>query len=347
MENWKAGFVPVSAMNGHGKTVAARAIQGVTKTREQSRMYRQQAVGLGKLQRPIGERPIELTPAAGPRSASYPRGICVTADVAVPVVAPQRRRRKNRRAQPRLCVLTQRRIVPRPAAFALHRRWDRETRRGVLATDNDGVARGQTAMTTAIGSDNRRDSGCRAAAMMPAAIGVLRWEDERPAAAVLGRAFMDDPLVGAICAPHAADREACMRWGFRVAIRSHCLMAQPAWTIGDADGRMRGVVMVTRPRAAASANVDVLFALWGLLHIGVRVGWRGATAARIIAEHLPTAPFTYLRTLGVEPECQSRGLGSRLVERVLSTAPTSVPIYLETAKETNLGFYARHGFHCL
>lgn len=124
-------------------------------------------------------------------------------------------------------------------------------------------------------------------------------------------------------------------------------MAQPAWTIRDAAGHMQGVVLLTRPRAVVPPTVDVLFALWGLLHIGWRVGWRGATAARIIADHLPIPPFTYLRTLGVAPEVHCRGLGSRLMERVLSAAPAGVPIYLETAKEANLAFYARHGFHCL
>ncbi len=178
-------------------------------------------------------------------------------------------------------------------------------------------------------------------------VGVLRWEDERNAAAVLGRAFVDDPLVVAICGAQATDREERMRWGFRVAIRSHCLIAQPAWSMHDDTGRTVGVVLVTRPRTTLPSNVDVVFAMWGLLHIGVRVGWRGATAARIIAEHLPSGPFTYLRTLGVDPELHGCGVGSRLVERVLTTAAAGIPIYLETAKERNLSFYTRHGFHCI
>jgi len=175
----------------------------------------------------------------------------------------------------------------------------------------------------------------------------LRWEDERIAAAVLARAFVDDPLVVAICDAHAAEREERMRWGFRVAIRSHSLTTQPAWTMADGAGRMVGVVLVTRPRMTVPSNIDVLFGLWGLLHIGPRIGWRGAKAARIIAEEAPHQPFTYLRTLGVEPELHGRGVGSRLVERVLHAAPAGVPVYLETAKERNLGFYARHGFNCM
>jgi GNAT superfamily N-acetyltransferase len=179
------------------------------------------------------------------------------------------------------------------------------------------------------------------------AMGVLRWEDERAAAAVLARAFVDDPLVMAICDAQAAEREERMRWGFRVAIRSHCLTAQPAWMIANDAGQAVGVVLVTRPRMTVQANIDVLFGLWGLLHIGLRAVSRGAKAARTIAEQAPSGPFTYLRTLGVAPELHGRGVGSRLVERVIGAAPAGLPIYLETAKERNLGFYARHGFQCI
>jgi GNAT superfamily N-acetyltransferase len=191
------------------------------------------------------------------------------------------------------------------------------------------------------------DTAATVASLTGYTVSVLRWEDERDAAALLARAFVDDPLVVAICDARAADREKRMRWGFRVAIRSHCLTAQPAWTMTDSAGRAAGVVLVTRPRTTVYEKADVFFALWGLLHIGLRVGRRGAKAARIIAEQAPGGAFTYLRTLGVEPELHGRGVGSRLVDQVVRTAPAGVPIYLETVKEQNLGFYARHGFHCL
>jgi GNAT superfamily N-acetyltransferase len=197
------------------------------------------------------------------------------------------------------------------------------------------------------GEDLFRATAVPADSMTGYAMGVLRWEDERDAAAVLARAFADDPLVVAICDTHAADRAERMRWGFRVAIRGHCLAAQPAWSMTDSAGRAAGVVLVTRPRTTVYANVDVFFAFWSLLHIGLRVGRRGAKAARIIAEQAPEGPFTYLRTLGVEPGLHGHGVGSRLVDQVVRTAPAGAPIYLETAKERNLDFYARHGFHCM
>lgn len=180
------------------------------------------------------------------------------------------------------------------------------------------------------------------------ALNVLRWEDERTVAALLARAFIDDPLVTAICEAPIATRQHRMTWGFRVAVRSHCLAGQPAWTIIDSATRPLAVVLVNRPRLAPSPSdapsSDTLFSLRGLWHLGVRAGLRGMQAARLIAAQVPAEPFTYLRTLGVEPTFQGRGFGSCLVEQVVQSAPALLPIYLETAKEGNLRFYARHGF---
>lgn len=185
-------------------------------------------------------------------------------------------------------------------------------------------------------------------------ISPLRWRDEQSVAALLARAFLDDPLVMAICSAPAPQRRQRMGWSFRVALRSHCLAGQPAWLITGAAGEPLGVALVTRaspePRVPVSAQgpppSDLAFTLRGLVHVGLRAGWRGLKAARVIAAQAPPGPFTYLRTLGVDPDWHGRGLGSRLVEQVVRTAPSRFAVYLETAKEQNLTFYARHGFAC-
>jgi GNAT superfamily N-acetyltransferase len=175
-------------------------------------------------------------------------------------------------------------------------------------------------------------------------VGVLRWEDQAGAAAVLARAFVVDPLVIAICNAPTAERQERMRWSFRMALRSHHLARQPAWTIGGTGGVPWGVVLVTRSRLLVPAHSDLVFTLRGLWHVGLRAAVRGLRAAQVIAAHAPLEPFTYLRTLGVDPDRQRCGVGSRLVEQVLRAAPQVLPVYLETAKEQNLSFYARHGF---
>jgi ribosomal protein S18 acetylase RimI-like enzyme len=178
-------------------------------------------------------------------------------------------------------------------------------------------------------------------------LGVAQWRGERQIAAVLARAFVDDPLVIAMCAAPPAQRERRMVWSFRMAVRGHCLAAQPGWALTRPDAAPVGAVLTTRPCVQMDISTDLLFTLRALLHMGVRTGVRGAQAARIIAAHVPPQPFTYLRTLGVHPDLRGRGLGSRLVEQVVRSAPASLPVYLETAKEKNVAFYTRHGFDCI
>ena len=175
-------------------------------------------------------------------------------------------------------------------------------------------------------------------------IAVLRWQDEHSVAAVLARAFVDDPLVIAICDAPTPERELRMRWSFRIALRSHWLSRQPAWIVADADGTPCSVVLATRARMPVPSHSDTLFALRGLRHVGVRTALRGIKAAQVIASHAPPQPFTYLRTLGVDPSHQRSGMGSRLVRQVIRGSPPELAIYLETAKEENLAFYGRHGF---
>jgi len=59
----------------------------------------------------------------------------------------------------------------------------------------------------------------------------------------------------------------------------------------------------------------------------------------------PREPHYYLAVLGTDPEAQGRGIGSALLRPTLETCDRDeVPAYLESSKERNIDFYARHGF---
>ena len=59
----------------------------------------------------------------------------------------------------------------------------------------------------------------------------------------------------------------------------------------------------------------------------------------------PAEAHWYLEALSVRPECQRRGLGSRLVEPILERADAEgAPCYLETSDPANIAFYRRFGF---
>ncbi len=59
-----------------------------------------------------------------------------------------------------------------------------------------------------------------------------------------------------------------------------------------------------------------------------------------------SGPHWYLQMVGVEPSKQGRGLGSRLLAHGLARAST-LPVYLETDVERNVGLYRRHGFEVM
>lgn len=180
-----------------------------------------------------------------------------------------------------------------------------------------------------------------------AVIRPLHFAQERSVAGMLTRAFAADPLVRAICIAPAKRLEAQMRWSFRMAVRAHCLSPQPAWTVSDPSAGVVGVALVSRPSMNLLGQPDTWFTLRGLLHVGVGAARRGLRVAEAIAAHAPAPPYTYLRTLGVDPLFHGRGYGSQLVRHVVRAAPPVWPLYLETAKEENLAFYAKHGLHCM
>ncbi|HWN73040.1 MAG TPA: GNAT family N-acetyltransferase [Solirubrobacterales bacterium] len=64
--------------------------------------------------------------------------------------------------------------------------------------------------------------------------------------------------------------------------------------------------------------------------------------------HPKTPEHFYLPTLGVAPDRQGQGLGSRLLAPILNICDSDgIPAYLESSKHSNIAFYARHGFRVL
>ena len=75
----------------------------------------------------------------------------------------------------------------------------------------------------------------------------------------------------------------------------------------------------------------------------VTVGWLG-----LERKHPATPPHYYLAVLGTDPSHQGRGLGSMLMGPVLEQCDRDrVGAYLESSKERNIDFYARHGFRVI
>lgn len=61
--------------------------------------------------------------------------------------------------------------------------------------------------------------------------------------------------------------------------------------------------------------------------------------------HPAAPPHWYLSVLGTDPAAQGRGIGSALLAPLLERCDEDgIAAYLESSKEKNIAFYARHGF---
>ena len=66
---------------------------------------------------------------------------------------------------------------------------------------------------------------------------------------------------------------------------------------------------------------------------------------KIHKEIMGSKPHWYLWVLGVAPNSQGQGIGSRLIQPVLDRADKEqIPCYLETETERNVKFYRKRGF---
>jgi Acetyltransferase (GNAT) family len=143
------------------------------------------------------------------------------------------------------------------------------------------------------------------------------------------------------------------------------------WLFPDADRRRRKLPTFFRSLLRASLPFGEVYttddakcaAIWnppGTFPMGWYTDTKlGITTTRLIgpriavcaqglmyfASHHPKERHWYLQMLGTEPGSQSRGLGSAILGPVLERCDREGErAYLESSKERNIPFYARHGF---
>jgi ribosomal protein S18 acetylase RimI-like enzyme len=155
-------------------------------------------------------------------------------------------------------------------------------------------------------------------------------------AALLGRAFTDDPM---LVWPFGADRTDAITDFFRtfdeqVAGLGWLWEAAPglgvaAWIPPGSDQVMRDIDRSMRPTlAAAEARHEEMWE------------W--------IADHFPRDPFWYLDHIGVAAEHRGTGLGAALIRHGLDFADRDeAPAFLETARPGNVSYYERRGFRTI
>jgi ribosomal protein S18 acetylase RimI-like enzyme len=155
----------------------------------------------------------------------------------------------------------------------------------------------------------------------------------------LSRAFDDDPVMEWLF-PDPRKRPRWTRAFFGVRVRQ-LLRQEEVWTTGDCAGAAVWA-QPERWELSLGETLDMM------ARIGRGVGRRtvrGLRGLSLIEKHHPHEPHWYLAVLGVDPPAQGQGLGSALLEPVLRACDgDGVAAYLESSKERNVAFYARHGF---
>jgi ribosomal protein S18 acetylase RimI-like enzyme len=174
----------------------------------------------------------------------------------------------------------------------------------------------------------------------------LDVDDADAAAATLGEAFFDDPLLQ-IAAPDEVRRR---RWGawFMSLPLQYGLRWGEVWATDD-----MSAVAVWIPPASGDLGFGRMLRV-GFARMPFRLGINGSR--RFIRSLPKTEAFHksidglhwYLLAVGARAECQGQGLGSTLVEVGTSRADAAgVPCYLETATQSNVDFYTKRGFEII
>ncbi len=157
----------------------------------------------------------------------------------------------------------------------------------------------------------------------------------------LARAFGDDPVACWACPPAAARPRMLERFhGTRL---RQLLRDDEVWT----NPERTAAALWAPPKRWRTTPRDELELARGLLaprllpRLPLVV--RGMTS--IERRHPAAPPHWYLAVLGTAPEAQGRGHGSTVLAPVLARCDEDgVGAYLESSKERNIAFYARHGF---
>ena len=111
------------------------------------------------------------------------------------------------------------------------------------------------------------------------------------------------------------------------------------------DDQHRGAAVWAAPGEWKAGVIDVLRLMPVSIPLFGRNLVRGLRALGALERSHPSEPHWYLEFVGTHPDHQGTGIGSALVRAVTDRCDSEgLPAYLESSKESNVPFYARHGF---
>lgn len=125
----------------------------------------------------------------------------------------------------------------------------------------------------------------------------------------------------------------------------HWRLAMPHGEVYTAQERQGTALWIPPGRWKANLWDELLYLPDMLWMTGIRALLAKADAVHLAEQHHPTGPHYYSLALGTLPEFRRQGIGSALMQPILSRCDASkLPAYLETTSEPNVLFYEHHGF---
>jgi len=160
-------------------------------------------------------------------------------------------------------------------------------------------------------------------------------------ARMLSRAFFDDPVAEWACRADALRPRMLER--FQGTRARQLLRHEEVWTTAQ----LTCAALWAPPERWKTTVREDLAIMGCMAH--PRLWWRsplvGSGMLSLEARHPNGPPHYYLAVLGTDPAHQGQGLGSALMAPVLERCDADgVGAFLESSKERNIDFYARHGF---
>jgi GNAT superfamily N-acetyltransferase len=164
--------------------------------------------------------------------------------------------------------------------------------------------------------------------------------DTGPLAAVLGRAFADDP-VWRWMFPRHPERMA----GLFAMLLRHAHLPNGVSELAEDGGAIMAGALWDPPGRWKIPLTTQIRQVPGLLRILGPRTFKVMRGLGDIERAHPVEPHWYLAILGTDPPAQGRGLGSALLRSRLSRCDAGrLPAYLESSKESNVPYYERFGF---
>ncbi len=167
----------------------------------------------------------------------------------------------------------------------------------------------------------------------------------KPAAAMLARAFQDDPLF-VYFLPDALERKEKLHHIFEVFIRYGILYGEVYATSPNLEGVTiwfpPGHAEMTLWRTIRCGGLSLVFKV-GRKVVSMVLGFFDY-AFEVHSRHAPF-PHWYGAVLGVDPKFQGRGYMSALMKPILARIDQEqLPCYLETNSDRNLRIHEHYGF---